>query len=274
MEWKHSCHSSIGLGLARHMLGIRSVCLSWGCDRGQISSKLFELFVQLQELPDMEDPTPARITVLISGGGTNLQALIDACGTDDLPNANIVRVISDRKDAYGLTRAKTASIPTTHHGILRYKREHPDSSPEPKFDQARRAYDADLAKLVLEDEPDLVVCAGFMRILTTAFVDPVKAATVPIINLHPAKPGELVGAKCIDDAWDEFKAGKRTETGIMIHYVIEEVDMGAPIVSTNIDITGCESLKDLETRIHASEHPLIVKGAKTAIEKLRNERKV
>ena len=217
---------------------------------------------------------PARITVLISGSGTNLQALIDACNTEALPNANIVRVISDRKNAYGLERAKGVNIPTSLHGILDYKKKYPDRSLEPKFDEARKAYDADLAKLVLEDKPNIVVCAGFMRILTTALLGPVKGASTPIINLHPSKPGDLVGAGCIKRAWDEFEAGKRTETGIMIHYVIEEVDMGEPIISEAIDITGCESLEDLEVRIHEREHGLIVKGAKIALERLRKEKKV
>ncbi|KAK3072665.1 Bifunctional purine biosynthetic protein ADE5,7 [Teratosphaeriaceae sp. CCFEE 6253] len=216
---------------------------------------------------------PIRITVLISGGGSNLQVLIDACNTEALPNANIIRVISDRKNAYGLERAKAAKIPTTHLGILKYKEKYPDSSAEPRFDDARKAYDTDLAKIVLDDEPDIVVCAGFMRILTTSFLNPIKGAKTPTINLHPSAPGDLVGAGCIKRAWEEFEAGKRTRTGIMIHYVIEEVDMGEPIVSENIEITGCKVLGDLETRIHEREHALIVKGAKGAIKKLRSEGK-
>ncbi|TKA76165.1 hypothetical protein B0A55_03078 [Friedmanniomyces simplex] len=221
-----------------------------------------------------ETSAPARIIVLISGGGTNLQALIDACNTDALPNSTIVRVVSDRKNAYGLKRAEAADIPITHHGILTYKHKHPDSSPEPKFDAARKAYDADLADIVLKDKPDLVVCAGFMRILTTAFLNPVKERAIPIINLHPSKPGDLLGAGCIKRAWDEFETGTRAETGIMIHYVIEEVDMGEPIVSETIDITGCRYLEDLENRIHEREHSLIVKGAKTALAQLQRDGKV
>ncbi|KAK6389233.1 Bifunctional purine biosynthetic protein ADE5,7, partial [Oleoguttula sp. CCFEE 5521] len=98
----------------------------------------------------------SRITVLISGSGTNLQAIIDACASSVIPNSTIVRVISDRKDAYGLQRAQVVSIPTTHHGILRYKKLHPDMSPTPTFSEARKAFDADLATLVLADKPDLI----------------------------------------------------------------------------------------------------------------------
>ncbi|KAK3677662.1 Bifunctional purine biosynthetic protein ADE5,7 [Recurvomyces mirabilis] len=174
--------------------------------------------------------SPARITVLISGSGSNLQALIDARHASALPEAEITHVISDRKDAYGLRRAEAVGIKTSYHGIVPFKKQYPDSSEKPQYQEARRAYDADLARLVISGTPDIVVCAGFMRILTTAFLDPVKAENIPIINLHPSKPGDLIGAGCIERAWDEFEAEKRTETGIMIHYVIEEVDMGEPIV--------------------------------------------
>ena len=209
-----------------------------------------------------------RITVLISGSGSNLQAIINALNTPALPNANIVKVISDRKSAYGLTRAQAAGIPTTHHGVLPYKKKFPDDSPDPQFQEARRAYDADLAQLVLADSPDIVVCAGFMRILSTAFLDPVKTSNTPIINLHPSLHGDLIGANCIEMAWNEFQAGKRTKTGIMIHYVIAEVDMGEPIVQEEIDMQGCETLEALQERIHMHEHGLIVKGAKIAIDAL------
>jgi phosphoribosylglycinamide formyltransferase len=210
----------------------------------------------------------ARLTVLISGSGSNLQALINACQTTALPNAAIIRVISDRKDAYGLERAKQAGIPTTYHGILPFKKKYPDTSENPHFQAARHAYDLELAEKVLADKPDIVICAGFMRILTTAFLDPVKRSDIPIINLHPSKPGDLIGANCIKRAWEEHERGERTETGIMIHYVIEEVDMGRPIVHKSISIEGCSNIQDLESRIHESEHTLIVEGTKAAIEAL------
>jgi phosphoribosylglycinamide formyltransferase len=213
----------------------------------------------------------ARLTVLISGSGSNLQALINACQTTALPSASITRVISDRKDAYGLKRAEQASIPTTYHGILPFKKRHPDTSENPQFQEARQAYDLELAEKVLADKPDLIVCAGFMRILTTAFLDPIKRSGTPVINLHPSKPGDLIGANCINRAWEEHQRGERSETGIMIHYVIEEVDMGQPIVYKTISIEGCSNLDDLEARIHEAEHKLIVEGTKAAIESLAGE---
>lgn len=214
--------------------------------------------------------SPARITVLISGSGSNLQALIDASTTPSLPNTQIIRVISDRKDAYGLQRARAASIPTSHHGILPYKKLHPDRSTTqtPEFHAARQAYDADLAALVLADSPALVVCAGFMRILTPSFLDPLARAKVPIINLHPSLHGDLVGAGCIERAWEEFRKGERRKTGIMIHYVIAEVDLGEPIVQREVEMEGCGTVEELQKRIHEEEHLLIVEGCRVAIERL------
>jgi phosphoribosylglycinamide formyltransferase len=123
-----------------------------------------------------------RITVLISGSGTNLQALIDAQEKILPKGAKIIRVISNKKDAFGITRAQAANIPTSYHNLLKYKK-------DPKFEgdvpRARVAYDEDLAKLVLRDEPDLVVCAGFMHILSPGFLEPLEKGNVKIINLHP-----------------------------------------------------------------------------------------
>ena len=123
----------------------------------------------------------SKITVLISGNGTNLQALIDACQSGAIPNAKINHVISNRKDAFGLQRARNAGIPTTYHNLLRYKKEHPDED----LGKARENYDAALASILLAQKPHLVVCAGWMHILAPTFLDPLASAAVPIINLHP-----------------------------------------------------------------------------------------
>lgn len=217
-----------------------------------------------------DEAKPSKITVLISGTGTNLQALIDSSNTPALPNTKICRVISDRKDAYGLKRAQAVDIPITYHGILSYKKQHPDPSDKPTFEEARKAYDADLAKIVLADTPHMVVCAGFMRIVTPSFLDPLIAASTPIINLHPSLHGDLIGADCIRRAWEEFKEGKRTKTGIMVHYVIKEVDMGKAIVQQEVGIEGCQTLEELEGRMHGTEHGLIVEGTRRVLEKIRD----
>lgn len=214
----------------------------------------------------MATPPPVRLTVLISGNGSNLQALIDSTTstTSPLP-ATIIRVISNRKSAFGLTRAASAHIPTHYHNLVAYKTKYPgaDSS------EARQAYDKDLAALVLADKPDMVVCAGWMHILAPTFLDPMAAAGVPVINLHPALPGQFNGARAIERAHEAFQAGLIACTGVMIHYVIAEVDMGRPIVTRDVEIKAGEGIEALEDRIHCVEHELIVQGARMAIEELR-----
>jgi phosphoribosylglycinamide formyltransferase len=143
----------------------------------------------------------SRVLVLISGSGTNLQALIDACSTDKLPSAQIIHVISNRKDAYGLTRAKNAGIETTYHNLVRYKKLHPNT-PE-GIQAAREEYDVELASIILEQTPDIVVCAGWMHILSSSFVNKLANARVPVISellhcsLHSpaADPSTLVSSR-------------------------------------------------------------------------------
>lgn len=133
---------------------------------------------------------PIRLTVLISGNGTNLQAVIDKISSGELP-ATIVRVISNRKDAFGLQRATRANIPTAYHNLVKYKKQHP-ATPE-GVQAAREEYDGELSRLVLEDSPDLVVCLGFMHVLSPRFLEPLESGKVRIINLHPALPGAFNG---------------------------------------------------------------------------------
>lgn len=134
--------------------------------------------------------SPVRTTILISGSGTNLQAVIDRVHAGEL-NAQIIRVLSNRKDAYGLERARKASIPTEYHNLVKYKKAHP-ATPE-GVQAAREEYDAELARLILADQPELVVCLGFMHILSPQFLSPLEKANVRIINLHPALPGAFNG---------------------------------------------------------------------------------
>jgi phosphoribosylglycinamide formyltransferase len=203
-----------------------------------------------------------RILVLISGSGTNLQALISAA--PKLP-ANIIHVVSNRKNAYGLERARLAGIPTSYHNLTTYKSQ---------GDSGRKSYDADLAKLILSHEPDLVVCAGWMHILSSAVLNPLEAAGVDIINLHPALPGCFDGKDAIARAWAAFQAGKIEETGVMIHHVVRDVDRGEPIVVRKVDMRQGESLVDLEARIHVIEHEAIVEGTRIVLEQRKNKTKM
>ncbi|KAI9880643.1 MAG: hypothetical protein M1830_001647 [Pleopsidium flavum] len=214
---------------------------------------------------------PTRITVLISGNGTNLQALMNACGTGLLPSAKIIRIISNRKDAYGLVRATTADppIPTFYHNLVKYKTNYPKTDQGVQL--AREAYDTELARVVLADEPDLVVCAGWMHILANEFLDPLKRAMVPVINLHPALP-KFKGANAIQRAYVAFQQGEIEETGVMVHYVISEVDSGEPILVRKVPMFADETEVNLTQRIHHVEWEVIVEGTRIAIQRLPNEK--
>lgn len=214
-----------------------------------------------------------EVVVLVSGSGSNLQALIDAtCGTSPvIPDAQIIRVISNRMKAYGLERAKKVdpAIPTAVHSLKTYQNRNPGKT--------RDDYDLVLAERVLgEHPPALVVLAGFMHIVSETFLSALGHQTslatppafakrplrpVPIINLHPALPGAFDGANAIDRAYEAFQRGEIKHTGVMVHEVVAEVDRGAPIVVRQVPIYCGEALEALEERMHAVEHEIIVEAA-------------
>ncbi|KAL5047277.1 hypothetical protein BDW71DRAFT_197012 [Aspergillus fruticulosus] len=212
-----------------------------------------------------EKMDPIRLTVLISGSGTNLQAVID----DTTLPAKIVRVISNRKDAFGLERARRANIPTQYHNLVKYKKQQP-ATPE-GVQRAREEYDAELARLVLEDKPDLVACLGFMHVLSEGFLGPLEAKGVRIVNLHPALPGEFNGANAIERAHQAWLDGKIERTGVMIHNVISEVDMGKPILVKEIPFVKGpdEDLHAFEQKVHEIEWKVVIEGLKKTIEEIR-----
>ncbi|RMZ82933.1 hypothetical protein DV737_g1805, partial [Chaetothyriales sp. CBS 132003] len=230
--------------------------------------------ISTDRLQQYSDSTTFDITVLISGSGSNLQALIDACQPGGLlPNARVTQVISNRKDAYGLVRAQKAGIATSYHNLVAYKKEQADTAAGRQ--QAREQYDRDLAQKILTHipSPDLVVCAGWMHILSSGFITALTSAGVPIINLHPALPGQFSGANAIGRAWEAFQRGEISETGVMIHHVISEVDAGEPVVVKRVDLRTGESQSELETRIHQVEWKAIVHGTGIVLRKLKDERR-
>jgi formyltetrahydrofolate-dependent phosphoribosylglycinamide formyltransferase len=194
----------------------------------------------------------ATFAVLISGNGSNLQAIIDAIAAGHL-DARIAVVVSNRKDAFGLLRAERAGIPTRYHPLKPYRDRGAD----------RSAYDADLAALLAEYQPDWIVLAGWMHIFSNAFV-----ARFPgrIINLHPALPGQFPGAHAIEDALTAFHRGEIDETGIMVHLVPDErVDEGPVLATRRVPIHAEDTLESLFTRIHAAEHALLVETLQTLV---------
>jgi formyltetrahydrofolate-dependent phosphoribosylglycinamide formyltransferase len=189
----------------------------------------------------MTSLAPARLVVLISGNGSNLQALIDAYRENRMP-ARVVAVFSNKTDAYGLERARRVEIPAL-------------AVPKPR-DQERRDYDAWLAARVAEYRPDWVVLAGWMRILSSAFL-----ARFPnrVINIHPALPGAFPGTGAIERAYQAYQQGSLAQTGVMIHRVPDEgVDDGPVLGLETVPIQPGDTLETLETRVHAVEHRLLV----------------
>ncbi|KAK9470090.1 formyl transferase [Dipodascopsis tothii] len=207
-----------------------------------------------------------EILVLISGNGSNLQALIDACAGKTQPAlaARITRVVSSSATAYGLERAAAAGIATTVHALGDYYAGVPAEDKAARR-AARKQFNVDLAALVLAAKPALVVCAGWMLILSPSFLEPVGAAQVPIINLHPALPGAFSGINAIERAWAAGQAGDIAQGGVMIHRVIREVDEGAPLVVKAIEMVAGEPLEAYERRVHALEHTAIVEGTALAL---------
>jgi phosphoribosylglycinamide formyltransferase-1 len=183
----------------------------------------------------------SRLVVLASGNGSNLQAVLDACTAGTLP-AQVVAVVSDHDHAFALKRAADAGVPSVHVGRHRG---------EPRAD-----YDARLADVVAGFGPDLVVLAGWMRILTSSFLGWFPER---VVNLHPALPGELPGTHAIERAWHQALAGERTRTGVMVHLVPDEgVDDGPVLATVEVPILADDTLDALEARVHAAEHVLLV----------------
>lgn len=187
----------------------------------------------------------ARLAVLVSGNGSNLQAVVDACQAGDLA-AEVVVVVSNHPDAYALERATQAGIATVvapHQG------------------RDRAEFDQELAYTVASYDVDLVVLAGWNRVLTSYFV-----SHHTTINLHPAKPGAFRGLGAIEAAYEAWQRGDIAEGGVMVHYVPDEgVDDGPVIASVSVPFVDDDSLETYEQRVHEAEHRLLVASIATVL---------
>jgi len=174
-----------------------------------------------------------KIVVLISGSGSNLQAIIDKCRSKYI-HAKIVCVISNNPKAYGLERAKSAGIKTF---VINHKEY-----------QSRDLFDNDLYKVLKDHNADLIVLAGFMRILTEKIT---KSFYGKIINIHPSLLPKYPGLNTHQQVIDN----KDVIHGITIHYVSSELDCG-PIIAQGELMTLEDGINDLIERIHTIEHEL------------------
>jgi phosphoribosylglycinamide formyltransferase 1 len=194
----------------------------------------------------------ARFVVLISGNGSNLQAILDACKAGDL-DAKVVSVISNKGDAYGLTRAKNAGVAAIYF-------------PKQK-NEAREEYDTRLADCVSTYLPDHIILAGWMRILSSSFL---SFFPNHVINLHPALPGMFPGTHAIERAFEAYQRGDTKQTGVMVHLVPDEgVDNGPVLAQQKIDFLPHESLEQFEARVHEVEHKLLVNTLQSILEEIK-----
>lgn len=181
-----------------------------------------------------------KIVVLISGQGTNLQAIIDACKSSFIP-AQICAVISNKAKAYGLERAKTAKIPTA----LFQRKDYSDNL----------SMDCAIGDYIEAQQADLIVLAGYMKILSAEFTQRFNGK---ILNIHPSLLPKFPGLNTYQQALD---AGE-TEHGTTVHFVNEEVDGGAVILQAKVPIFPDDQISDIEERVKSQElqiYPLVVK---------------
>ncbi|MDX1735316.1 MAG: phosphoribosylglycinamide formyltransferase [Halioglobus sp.] len=182
----------------------------------------------------------ARLAVLISGRGSNLQALIDACADGDI-DAHIVVVLSNNPDAAGLERAAAAGIDTC---CVNHR----------NFDK-REDFDRAMIARLLPFDVDLVILAGFMRILTPAFID---AYAGRLFNIHPSLLPKYPGLHTHQRAID---AGD-TQAGVTVHFVTTELDGGPPVLQAVVPVLPTDSADELAARVVVQEHviyPLAVR---------------
>ena len=173
-----------------------------------------------------------RIVVLISGNGSNLQAIIDHCNDGEIP-AEVVAVISNVPSAFGLERARLAGIEArclNHRQFV-----------------SRAAFDEALTVLIEGFRPDLVVLAGFMRILSPAFVDQFAGR---LMNIHPSLLPDYPG---LDTHRRAIADGAR-EHGATVHFVTQDLDAGPVIIQGRVKVCENDSEHSLSTRVHEIEH--------------------
>ena len=176
-----------------------------------------------------------KIAVLVSGNGSNLEALIDAC-KNDVIKGSIDIVISNNPNAFGIERAKKHSIKCK---IIDNKR----------F-QTREEFDQAIVEELNNCDPDLIVLAGFMRILTPVMIQAFKNK---IINIHPSLLPKYPGL----DTHKSVIENQDSSHGVTIHFVNEVLDGGKIIAQGEISVCSSDNLESLKTRIHAIEHVML-----------------
>ncbi len=177
-------------------------------------------------------PEGSRFAVLASGSGTNLQALLDAYPRE------LVVVAGDKKGAFAFERARRAGVPVEHV--------------DPAGFVSREDYDRELAERVAAHEVDLVVGAGYMRVLSPAFLERFPA----ILNVHPSLLPQFRGLHAVRKA---LEVGAEA-TGVTVHYMVEEVDAGPVVAQERVPILPGDTEQSLLERLHPVERMLLVRA--------------
>lgn len=184
-----------------------------------------------------------NIAVFASGNGTNLQAIIDNIASGGL-KARLVLVVSDKSSAVALKRAKKAGIKTLFA--------------DPKKFGSKQAYEEYISSSLKENNVDLIVLAGFMRILSPFFI---KKYRHKILNIHPALLPAFKGGCAIKDA---FNYGVKV-TGVTVHFVDEKVDHGPIILQEAVRVRDTDTLSSLEAKIHQAEHKVYTEAIRRVL---------
>jgi len=188
----------------------------------------------------IQSSTAKRLVILVSGGGSNLQSLIDGCASGEI-NASVSAVISNNPDAGGLARAAKAGIPNV-------------AIDHRTFD-SRESFDQALSELIDSFSPDLVILAGFMRILTAQFVTHYLGR---IMNIHPsllpAYPGLHTHRRAIE-------AGDQ-QAGATVHFVTPELDGGPSIIQAQVEIDSSDNEDSLASKVLGFEHKIYPEAVK------------
>ena len=175
-------------------------------------------------------PQGSRFAVLASGSGTNLQALLDAYP------ANVAVVAGDKRDAFAFERARRAGVPAEYV--------------DPAGFESREDFDRELAERVAAHSVELVVGAGYMRVLSPAFLERFPA----VINVHPSLLPEFRGLRAVERA---LEAGVEV-TGVTVHFMVEEVDAGPVVSQETVPVLAGETEETLMERLRPVEHRLLV----------------
>jgi phosphoribosylglycinamide formyltransferase-1 len=194
-----------------------------------------------------------RIGVLVSGGGTNLQALIDACQEGKI-NGQVVLVISNREDAYALERAANGGIRGQFVSPLDFKDED---------------YDRELLRLFKKEEVQLVVLAGYLRVLTPLFIEAYRNS---IVNIHPSLIPKFCGKGLYGERVHRavLESGVK-ETGATVHLVDEGTDTGPILLHETVPVMEDDTVESLQKRVLQVEHRILVKVVGEMCLRLGNE---